>query len=49
MTDDEKPFAVVGPNGSGWGRYATHAEAQARADSLKLMDGVEYRVARVLS
>ncbi len=32
-----KRFAVVDEGGSGWGRYATHAEAEARAENLRFL------------
>lgn len=41
-------FAVIGPNGSGWGRYKTRAEAEARAANLSLITGTTFSVALVI-
>jgi hypothetical protein len=43
----EKPFCVVGADGSGWGRYATIEEARARVAMLS-RNGEVFNVARVL-
>jgi hypothetical protein len=48
VSQPEKPFCVVGPNGEGWGRYATLEEAIARADNLG-RNGEEFTVARAIT
>lgn len=43
-------WAVVDAAGAGWGRYASHAEAVIRRDSLLAMRGGEggFAIAQVL-
>lgn len=37
MSQSPKPWGVMDRGGSGWGRFATRAEAEARRDELRAM------------